>query len=359
MDHYRDLNREMVQEIQTMRVNIRMYCDEIINLRAELMEKHETELNLRKLLYQSIIGNCLQLTEIVKPDADILPLLRETIATPSFHSSQRCVDEGSTNIRRRSIQLTAELRRSNTLISRRSSVRSTSPIRRSDSLRGVEVLEETPSEATDNTEDEQIVENENEEDSALTDTGNSGKDKTKGKDNYQHSEKHVESSNIIYEEHDEEDNDDEEEEWPQHILSSESEQDDNNKSIPSISDDVTHPRESLKDVTNKLDKSKNNAIQINKGQKQKELKKLDNSAEPCISLEKVDSSKKQRNPRKKVTKQLKNKTKKAKGDSSASECEDESIQALRRSCQGTEQKMTDKSIPITQHNNLSGEGNCL
>ncbi|TMW54127.1 hypothetical protein DOY81_000803 [Sarcophaga bullata] len=325
LNGYRESNRELTKTNQEMRLNVRKFFDETLRLRAELMKKHETEIILRNLLYQSIIDNCLQLTEIVKPDADILPLLRESIKNSDKSFSH--VIQRSKSTERRSTQLTAELRRSNSFINNRDSVRSISPLRRRRS--SADVLEES---SCKDTEEEQLT-----------------------RDDQQ-----TESNGILYEESDEED-------WSQYVLSSESEREniesnpdvsdgviqpcesvrdvtntlaktivnsktqnkeipqvlasesacDNTESIPDISDGVIQPCDSLRDVTNILAKTimdrktQNKDIQMIRGQKQKTPSKLENSRE-------LHNFKKQ-NPSKKRGRPLKNKSK----ESESSEDEDE------------------------------------
>lgn len=145
MSHYRDLNKELVEQVQTMRVNMKLYCDEIISLKAELMQKYESELFLRKYCYNWALDNFQQFIQTIQPDSEILPLLkqhvpggRESINRRSSsplrsRASDRIRSSGekSSGERRRSTQLTMEFQRSNSIITTRNSVRSCSPIRRS------------------------------------------------------------------------------------------------------------------------------------------------------------------------------------------------------------------------------------
>ena len=364
LEGYRESNRELTKINQEMRINVQKFFAETLKLRAELMKKHETEIILRKLLYQSIIDNCLQLTEIVKPDADILPLLRESIKNSDKSFSH--VMQRSENTERRSTQLTAELRRSNSFISNRDSVRSISPLRRRRS--STDVLEESA--CQDNAADEeQSVENPIERD-----------------------DRQPEPNGVLYEESDEED-------WSEYVLSSESENDNtknipdksdgvietlesvgdatntlaetimnsktqskkilhvlvseseryNNESVPDGSDDAIQPCESLRDVTNKLAKTlldrkaQHKTSQNIKLKKQKTLSKLENSRES-------DNSNKQNRPKKRE-KPIKNKPK-----SSESSADEDEVQGPRTSSYGRASQTTNNSIPIAQSNNLADEG---
>ncbi|KAI8128844.1 hypothetical protein FF38_09894 [Lucilia cuprina] len=148
MSYYRDLNKELIEQVQTMRINMKLYCDEIIQLKGELMEKHENSVILRKECYNWAVENFIHLIQTVQPDSDILPVLQKyapsretqvttsrtltTSRTPRISRISSGSEERSTgSSRRRSSQLTAEFQRSNSILNSRKSVCSTSPIRRS------------------------------------------------------------------------------------------------------------------------------------------------------------------------------------------------------------------------------------
>ncbi|XP_065367033.1 uncharacterized protein LOC135959862 [Calliphora vicina] len=145
MSCYRDLNKELIGQVQTMRHDLKLYCDEIVHLKGELMQKHESEVLLRKDCYTWALESFIQLIQHVQPESDILPVLKEfwrpqdrTSATSTYSRESRSPrrtrisgERSSGSTRRRSSQLTAEFQRSTSIINTRNSVCSTSPIRRS------------------------------------------------------------------------------------------------------------------------------------------------------------------------------------------------------------------------------------
>ncbi|XP_037825542.1 histone H3.v1-like [Lucilia sericata] len=260
MSYYRDLNKELIEQVQTMRINMKLYCDEIIQLKGELMEKHESSVILRKECYNWAVENFIHLIQTVQPDSDILPVLQKyvpsrerqvttsrtltTSRTPRISRISSDSGERSTgSSRRRSSQLTAEFQRSNSILNSRKSVCSTSPIRRSSnsSREEEEVEEPNEEEEVENVEESQTIAEKEPTEPEVTENLNEDEEE----------QAEEEPLNIIYEDSEETE---EEDNNPEELTDDENNIESMYESVEEITvaDNTisTTRRSTLKDVTN-------------------------------------------------------------------------------------------------------------
>ncbi|KAM7343919.1 meiotic from via Salaria 332 [Cochliomyia hominivorax] len=353
MNHYRDLNKELVEQVQTMRVNMKLYCDEIISLKAELMQKYEAELFIRKYCYNWAIENFYQLIKTVQPDSDVVHLFKEYIKPDTELSEQRSSStqrsrapevshrisrEKISDERRRSTQLAMECRRSNTVINTRTSVRSTSPIRRSNSD-NEEVNEQEVEELESEEEELREVENENQLGNRLSEQENEQVEARDLQDNGKKSDGEVRTgyglASVIYEETDEE-------------VSEEEEEDDlidqDVDSVEEVSIENLTQRMTLNDITNTkiIQKPNNNSHSTlrKRGRARKDISQEENTTDTETDIEISTERSRRTTNTKRVL------------DDSVKDIENITLQEVRQHSNNQDCHATkaNKSIPTTTHN---------
>lgn len=129
MAHYKDLNKELVNTVQSMRISLQQHREEIIDLRAKYMNKHEHFAFLSKKCKDLALMHCKQYLDFLDPDSSILSLLQDAQQGATVTPVQRRENIVENVNIRQSARLTINYRRSSSLTATRRSFNSTSPIR--------------------------------------------------------------------------------------------------------------------------------------------------------------------------------------------------------------------------------------
>lgn len=149
MSHYKEINKELVDQVQNMKIQLNLYCNEIVFLKRDMMDKHESQVFLRKKCFNWAVENFKHLIETVEPECTLIDKIREyepeieKRPARNRNSYQRSHSLRSSNEDRRSSHLRMELQRSNNIIHSRRSMYSISPTRQSSATRSLESDMET------------------------------------------------------------------------------------------------------------------------------------------------------------------------------------------------------------------------